>query len=284
MMLSSVKAFTFSLIARFYFRAFSFLPEQVQEDVARGIKGSLDIFTETILLTFVLELVSIPAVKGVLKQRGGKSLYLSAIFLNLFNHLFLAIPLYVLAHVYFGGVLGFWVYEQPLEDYFQSSLRIIAALLVHAICYYHVHRFFHTSRKWYKFHAYHHRFNTYVTPVSAMAVTPVEYCMGYILPFALAAFVVWPLFREIKMAIYIETICNLLIHTPRLEKITENVWPTIVTPYLHIEHHKRLYVNYAAPILNVDWFVEQFERTVCKFNSSSVFGRSGLMSGKSKPT
>jgi hypothetical protein len=109
----------------------------------------------------------------------------------------------------------------------------------------------------YKYHRFHHRFKAHVPPVSANAVSSVEYLVAYILPFALGALIVRPHISEMRAVINITSLSNLLIHTPRLEKLSEKLWPIFVTTHGHIEHHKKLTMNYAAPTINVDWVVQQ---------------------------
>ena len=229
---------------------FTFLPEAYQEDVSNAFCGALMLSTGTLVLTVILELASLPTVRSILKTAEGKSLYVSAVFLNFLNHYVYGIP------VYMAAVLFFCRHEKDF-GYQLFALRALGVILVHALSYYHVHKSFHTFPGLYKYHRYHHRFNTHVPPVSANAVSGVEYLLAYVVPFALAAFLVKPNVPEFQLAIGVISFCNLLIHTPSLEELSKRLWPVFSSTHRHIEHHKRLNVNYAAPTLNIDWFVKQ---------------------------
>lgn len=228
---------------------FSFLPEQYRGAVTLGVNGGLELATYTIVLTFLLELASLPTVRGVLQQRDGKSLYLSAIALNFLNHYIYGVPIYTFAIVFFCR-------NGEPETFAELAMRSLYVMSVHSCSYYYVHKTFHTYPDLYKYHRYHHRFNTHVPPISANAVGAIEYLLAYVLPFALAAVLVYPSPTAMRLSVYIITTCNLIIHTPRLEELSTWLPPIFVTPHGHIRHHQKLTVNYAAPWINLDWCVE----------------------------
>jgi hypothetical protein len=91
----------------------------------------------------------------------------------------------------------------------------------------------------------------------ANAVSAVEYLAAYVVPFAVAAALVHPHETELQCAVAVVSVCNLLIHTPRLEEWSKALGPAFVTTHGHLEHHRRMTINYAAPTINVDWIVEQ---------------------------
>jgi len=231
---------------------FSFLPQSLQEPVFEGVKGSTELSIATVLLTIVLELASLPTVRGVLKQRDGTSLYLQAVAVNILNHFVFGIPVYVLARLLFCR-------SEEAGNYVIFGMRTAGLLVVHSLLYYSSHKAFHSSPKLYVYHRFHHRFNTHVCPASANAVSAVEYVVAYIIPFVVGALLVRPHEKELRLAVAIVSICNLLIHTPRLEALSEKLHPIFVTTHGHIEHHRRLTTNYAAPTLNVDWIQEQLQ-------------------------
>jgi sterol desaturase/sphingolipid hydroxylase (fatty acid hydroxylase superfamily) len=233
--------------------SFAFLPGSLQEPTLEAIKGGTMLSIATILLTVVLELASLPSVRGVLKQPDGPSLYLQAIALNFRNHFVFGIPVYAIA----GGPL--LSHAQAAENPVIFAMRAAGLMGVHAILYYSIHKAFHASPQLYVYHRFHHRFNTHVTPVVANAVTMVEYLLAYIIPFAVGAVVVNPHETELRCVVAVVSLCNLLIHTPRLEALSENLSPVFVTTHGHIDHHKRLNTNYAAPTLNVDWILVQLQ-------------------------
>merc|ERR1712194_146720 len=54
---------------------------------------------------------------------------------------------------------------------------------------------------------------------------------------------------------YIISATNLLIHTPMLHELSEQLPEWIVTTCSHTEHHRVLSAHYAATTLNIDYFV-----------------------------
>jgi sterol desaturase/sphingolipid hydroxylase (fatty acid hydroxylase superfamily) len=211
----------------------------------------------TIALTFLLEIASLPAVRGVLKQRDGPSLYLQAVALNVLNHFIFGVPIYVIA-------VSLLCRDDEAANALRFVIRTTYMVLIHAILYYGVHKAFHSSPHLYVYHRFHHRFNTHVSPVAANAVSAVEYLCAYIIPFTVGALLVSPQEKELQFAVALISFTNLLIHTPRLEEISKTLGPLFVTTHGHIEHHKRMNLNYAAPTINVDWIVELLQSLVSK--------------------
>jgi sterol desaturase/sphingolipid hydroxylase (fatty acid hydroxylase superfamily) len=231
---------------------FSLVPESFYAGVGSAIKGGTMLSIATVLLTLVLELVSLPTTRSLLKQRDGTSLYLQAIFLNFLNHFAFGVPVYATA------VPLFCTSEQA-ENWTTFASRTGTIFVVHSILYYSVHKAFHTSPKLYVYHRFHHRFNTHVPPVAANAVSAVEYLAAYVIPFAVAAALVHPHETELQFGVAVVSVCNLLIHTPRLEEWSKTLGPAFVTTHGHLEHHRRMTINFAAPTINVDWIVEQLQ-------------------------
>ena len=216
--------------------------------------GAMNIVSFTIALTIVLELISYETVQGVLKQPDGKSLYLKALLANLVNHVFIGIPIYVFA----ASVLCTTV---PLTT-FQQFLAVMNVWLVHSVIYYSIHRAFHEYPRLYiRFHSFHHRFNTHVPPVSANAVTPVEYLVAYVAPFAVTLLVKRTDAWSLRFGTTIISVCNLLVHTPKLEALSEKWLPDwLVSTNDHLNHHRKLNTKYASPTFNIDYFVERLEQ------------------------
>jgi sterol desaturase/sphingolipid hydroxylase (fatty acid hydroxylase superfamily) len=141
----------------------------------RGIQLS----TATVILTVLLESISASTVRSLLKQPGGRVLYKQAIFLNLFNHFILGVPVYIIAVVLFCS-------QELLERKSHLLVKTTLVILIHAVVYYLVHKAFHTYPSLYTFHRFHHRFNVHVPPMAANAVSCTEYILAYVLPFAIA--------------------------------------------------------------------------------------------------
>ncbi|KAI2503786.1 fatty acid hydroxylase-like protein [Fragilaria crotonensis] len=229
---------------------FSVFPESLQERAFEAVAGGVQLSVGTVFLTIVLEIASLPTVRGVLKQQDGKSLYSQAVAVNFLNHFVFGIPVYAIAVVLLCTT-------QVPANYVVSATRATAVMTAHAIIYYAIHKAFHTSPQFYVYHRFHHRFNTHVPPVAANAVSIVEYLLAYVLPFAIAALVVRPHETEFRFTIAFVSLANLLVHTPRLEAWSKNLWPVFVSTHDHLEHHKRLTTNYASPTINVDWILQQ---------------------------
>ena len=231
--------------------SFSFLPEALQVQAFEAVAGGVQLSVATVILTIVLELASMPTIRGVLKQRDGKSLYSQAITVNFLNHFVFGIPVYA-----FAGVL--LCTKTLASNYVVFAVRATAVLTAHAILYYAIHRAFHIYPQLYVYHRFHHKFNTHVPPVAANAVSIVEYLLAYVLPFAVAALFIRPHETEFRFAIAFASVANLLVHTPRLEELSKNLWPMFVSTHDHQEHHRRLTTNYASPTIKVDWIIQQF--------------------------
>jgi hypothetical protein len=66
-----------------------------------GMYDGLGLIGVTLVATIVFELFSLETVQRVWKQPGGPKLYVKAVVLNVFNPLFLGVPLYAVAAVVF---------------------------------------------------------------------------------------------------------------------------------------------------------------------------------------
>lgn len=121
--------------------------------------------------------------------------------------------------------------------------------------FYFAHMAMH-SKSLYWMHRYHHRYNTYVTPSSANAVSISEFLFAYIIPPAIILVVVQPSKFEMNTAMNVISFCNILVHTPCIEDWSERNLPAWwVGTSDHCEHHRRITKNYAAPCLNLDYLL-----------------------------
>jgi sterol desaturase/sphingolipid hydroxylase (fatty acid hydroxylase superfamily) len=240
------------------------LPPPLQVKAALGIREGLELATVTILLTAVLEVASLPSARGVWKQSGGPALYRKSLFFNFRNHYLYGVPVTAVAYTCF--CLG----DDDVEfTWLRFAVKTWAVVLFHAVAYYQVHKLFHTSAQLYQFHKFHHRYNAHVPPVSANAVETVEYLVAYVIPFAAAALVVRPTTSELKLAVAVISVFNLLVHTPRLEAAAAKLCPPWwVSTADHMEHHRRLTVHYASPTLNIDWIVTRCNAILFPDNKS----------------
>ena len=219
------------------------------------VESGLALSMWTFLLTVLLEICSFDTVQKLLKQRGaGYRLYTIAIMTNLRNHFLFGSPLYVYAVLNLCKDTN----ESPKPLTPERLASVAAILFIHSLCFYAVHRAFHEIPALYRFHKFHHRFNTHVTPISANAVGFVEYIFAYIFPFSVAGVIVQPYANVTRFAIYTVSMFNLVIHTPSIEAWSEQNMPDWwVSTHDHLEHHRKLNVHYAAPTVNLDWAVDK---------------------------
>lgn len=132
---------------------------------------------------------------------------------------------------------------------------IVAYIFLQNIAYYYAHMAMHTQAL-YWIHRYHHRYNTYVTPSSANAVTITEFVFAYILPPTLIIVFLQPSAFEQKVALSIISFSNILVHTPVIEEWTERNLPKWwVGTNVHCEHHRKITKNYASPCINIDYLL-----------------------------
>jgi len=235
------------------------IPDASAEWLQTHLRVAFELATGTLLLTIFLEFMSLGTVQGLLTtSRSGKSLYAKAWWTNVRNHFLLGPPVYVSASLFF-------IHESKepfsVAHCILVAVRTLTIVLIHAICYYHVHKLMHLP-EWYQYHAFHHRFKTHVPPVAANAVSVVEYMAAYVLPFAVAALWVRPTGWEMKTAVSIVSLTNLVIHTPPSDAVSQfykdYLEPYMVSPANHTQHHRELKVHYAAPTINVDWLVQLY--------------------------
>ena len=226
--------------------------------IAEHAREGLELSIGTFLLTLVLQVWSLDTVKKVLEQPGaGISLYKAAIVANLVNHFVFGWTIYLSAAALFC---------RDTEEVTSSDriISVLTILFVQSVAFYIAHRAFHSNPDWYRHHRFHHRFNTYVCPMTANAVSAVEYVFAYILPFAIACPFVQPDSLSLRLSVGIVSVSNLMIHTPKLSEISEKFMPEfLVSTNDHLEHHKKLNCKYAAPTFNIDYLLHSYPPCVC---------------------
>jgi len=224
-----------------------FMSRDIEAAIPLAAYGALQFATFTVLLTIVLELISFRTVKLLLRQRDGKSLYVSAIAVNILNIYFFGVPVYMLA------VLLCCHKDEYRTNMFWFAWKASGVIFVHAILYFYVHKAFHTYPSLYKYHRYHHRFNTYVPPMAANAVSMVEYLFAYAIPFGIAAFLMQPTEAQFRTAIYFTATHNVCVHTPCLEEISAKTYAQLfISTKKHMEHHRKV----TTPTFSVNWLVQ----------------------------
>ncbi|CAB9514857.1 expressed unknown protein [Seminavis robusta] len=230
--------------------AFFLQSGEIQESFLAGSKIAAAILTTLV----VLEILSYDTVMALYKR--DKKLYLEGLAMNFVNHIAFGIPIYVASSQFL----------MRKDETHASALAIIAQivgiLLIHSICFYELHKTFHTVPGYYKYHKFHHRYNTYTPPSAASAVSVVEYLVAYMGPFAVAGAIIRPYMTAFHASILIVAAGNVLEHTPFLEDWSQKYMPVFwVTTRDHLEHHRKLNVHFAAPTFDIDWVVERFTTT-----------------------
>lgn len=253
-----------------------------EKELYRRCYGGMELAILTLAITTILELYSIDTVKLVLKQPNGYQLYCTAIMYNVLNHVVFGVPTYIIAVSFCSSSSSSSITDQELSSLSLSSIlklicEVTYILMAHSIQYYCIHRTFHEYPVLYKtFHRFHHRFNVYVPPSSANAVTVGEYLVAYVIPFAVATLVGRPTVTALRIAICIQNLFNLIVHTPKFEQsisiindhedISNNKTMTNttltrrrgllssfwVTTNDHLNHHRKLQCHYASPTFNID--------------------------------
>lgn len=238
--------------------AWNVLDPRIQQALEKHGYYGIEVATITLVATIVLELYSYSTVRDLwTKQRHGKSLWLKGLLANMVNHYVLGAPVYIVAASLFC--------TNEVLSLPQQVTAIVNVIFMHAILYYLLHRAAHQYPSLYRYHKFHHQFNTYIPPSSANAVSVVEYFAAYVAPFGIALGVGPPTDpSSLRWSVLYISILNLLVHTPHLEGLSQRVVPShwLVSTHSHLEHHRTLFVHYASPTINVDSFVNMIQSRI----------------------
>ena len=177
-------------------------------------------------------------------KKENRSLYLKGVLSNTFHYLVLGPLAY--------GVVSAWVLSrgEPYPVYIAAPI----VFTCQAIGYAKAHAWMHKSGN-YWIHKYHHQFSerTFVRPISANSVTPVEFLVAYALPIVVGGMIGRP---SIDLMYYVTSaisFTNLFIHTP--ETVLPMRWTPdwMVTNWKHFHHHEKdVKAYYSAPIFDID--------------------------------
>jgi hypothetical protein len=138
-----------------------------------------------------------------------------------------------------------------------NFLKLNELLLIHNFLYFIVHFFMHKPFL-YKIHKFHHKFDDILLPSFGNAVSLEEFFLAYMFPFITGAYLVKPNELTFMSSIAIIAILNMVIHTQELENVK---WINfLVSPNQHIHHHRVKTKHYAAPLLNLDYFIENVNK------------------------
>lgn len=176
-------------------------------------------------------------------------LYIQSIFANITNMIVIGPITYSFIEIFFIDKTAFYL----------EPLKLIFILLFHNFGYYITHIFMHRPLLSY-IHNFHHKFDKYLLPSIGNAVSPQEFILAYMSPFIISAVYVRPNQTTFITSISIISILNMAIHCKELEMIK---WPKfLVAPFQHIEHHKIRSKHYAAPLINIDYLVNNDKKNV----------------------
>ena len=162
------------------------------------------------------------------------------------NLLLISAPAYSLIYETCINKELYWLSFQPE--------KWAAILGIQNLGYYCAHRLFHTSRKLYRFHHFHHKFDKILIPSIGNSVSTTEYLVAYMAPFAAGAFMTSPSELTFVMSLFFVALLNMTIHCMELTHLKYPIW--LVSPNKHFAHHLGRKKHYAAPIFNVDALVD----------------------------
>lgn len=136
-------------------------------------------------------------------------------------------------------------------------------LLIHNVGYYVIHKMMHKIPQLKKFHNFHHLFSQ-VIPSNGNAVSLMEFNLAYISPFIGGIYLISPNNDTLKSAIMTISFLNTFIHCPNFADM--ELPDIIVSPAKHINHHKKCTMEtYAAPLLNIDYIVNETQKIFDSF-------------------
>lgn len=142
-------------------------------------------------------------------------------------------------------------------------LDYISLLLIHNVGYYAIHKMMHKIPQLKGFHNFHHLFID-VIPSNGNAVSLMEFNLAYISPFIGGIYLISPNNDTLKSAIMTISFLNTFIHCPNFADL--ELPEIIVSPSKHINHHKKCTMEtYAAPLLNIDYIVNEIQKICDSF-------------------
>lgn len=226
------------------------------EDLHENVQAGVWLMAYLVVPTLLLETWSHETSRALHKKNA--HLYWQAFALNFVNHFGLGAPAYALAVT---------LLAQPEEEFKVRTTvgQVFGLVVVHSICFFQAHQAFHTVKPLYRWHKFHHLFNTHVTPITANAVSMVEYVIAYLTPFGVGMLLFPCSALALQIAIQLISICNIAMHTPKLELLYKTyvpAWLPIVGTAAHLEHHKRLNCHYAAPTIDWDTILATLQRAL----------------------
>jgi sterol desaturase/sphingolipid hydroxylase (fatty acid hydroxylase superfamily) len=154
--------------------------------------------------------------------------------------------------------------DSYLLDHTNNIIQIYTIfylLSIHGIGYYSAHKAMHQIKYLRKYHNFHHEFDKYIMPSIGNAVSTEEFLVAYTFPFIIGAYLTTPNQVNFIIPVSLISVFNNIIHCKELENIPWIAF--LVSPQQHIIHHQIRDKHYAAPILNIDFFLDN-DNTSCK--------------------
>ena len=211
--------------------------------------------TAGVLLMLLFEIGSYGDVRRLRSSESGKELYNAGMIATMFNHLVYGPITYYLA-------MTLCLDDDQSQSLCQQMYSVVAFLFIQSSLFTVCHYLMHT-RYLYRFHRFHHKYNTIVLPSSGSAVSSIEFFLAYMLPIVLATKLASCDKPSAVIAVMIVIIFNLTLHTPALEEPFARYMPRIfVSTGDHLTHHCLLTCHYSAPIFNFEQVYETFRRRV----------------------
>ena len=194
----------------------------------------LGLFTFCIIL--LLDLFCVNIIKNHINLR----MYIKAFLYNVLNLLVISPVLYYYTVKYLCSEKTF---------HFIYTLLI---LLGQSILYHFIHKLMHTPL-FYPIHRFHHKFNRYVIPMSANAVSIYEFLFAYMIPIIVPIYLIEPDYISMNIAISIISLNNILIHSPQFRRVSKYLPKMFVSTDKHMLHHKKHNKHFSAPTLDLDY-------------------------------
>tara|TARA_B100001996_G_scaffold284216_1_gene224532 strand:- start:4476 stop:5195 length:720 start_codon:yes stop_codon:yes gene_type:complete len=206
----------------------------------------------TLIIVGLLELKNKNNVKNIISYYGRQK-YLEAWYHTIINSIVFGPMVYQIVSENFLDSQN-----HPKKDpIVTSTVHISFIIVIHSGGYWYAHSLMHTRFLW-SIHRFHHTYSNYVTPVVAMAVSPMEYILAYMLPFIVASWAVRPSHLELLISAGIISLCNLIIHSPSLDYLSKYIPIWWISPEKHLTHHKRSDKSHlSAPTFDIDYLIER---------------------------
>ncbi len=177
-------------------------------------------------------------------------LYFQGLQANYINLLGLAPIYYIIVYNYFLDLNK--LQGDITTNIIDFSTDYLALVLLHNIGYYGMHVIMHKIHELKFIHDFHHLYKNTI-PSTGNAVSIYEFNFAYVLPFVGGAYLIHPSSQAMNASIMTISLLNIFIHTPAFKNIDYPKW--LVSPGDHMKHHETYSNTYAAPLLNIDYFV-----------------------------